>query len=54
MNEVNDTRATMDENGMFDIADDRILATIAGGLSESVAVLDNHCTTNDSKCGASK
>lgn len=44
----------IDENGLFDIADDEILFSIAGGLSAAPSVLDNHCVTNDSKCTVSK
>ena len=42
---------SFDENGLFDIEDEAILAEIAGGLSESVAVLDNGCVHNKSECG---
>ena len=41
----------LNEHGIFDIDDEAVLAAIAGGLSSSLSVLDNHCVTNDSKCG---
>ena len=45
---------SVDENGIFDIEDDAIIAEIAGGLSSAPTVLDNGCTHNKSECGVSK
>lgn len=48
---MRDAELKVDENGMFDIEDEAVLQMIAGGLSADATFLDNHCTTNDSKCG---
>lgn len=44
---------SVDENGLFDIEDEAVLAEIAGGLAQSVAFLDNGCVHNKSECGKS-
>lgn len=46
-----DTPMLVDEYGIFHIADEAVLRAIAGGISAAPTFLDNHCVTNDSKCG---
>lgn len=45
---------TVDENGIFDIEDEAVIAQIAGGLSSAPSVLDNGCIHNKSECSVSK